>query len=328
MSIDKLVKKITNNKQHIELTILESDAENWKQACYGMNGVARKPSGLRYEIGSLTKIFTATLVAKLLDKGVLNLTEVQSLVDNGEYVNIPSIQRLATHTSGFTYQPLTRIQNLAMFASVLTGGKACVDNPFVGKSSKTQILDSVRTIKNYNEVHPFYYSNINYALLALLCEQAVGTPYVEQMMSLIESDLELTDTNFKFENVMLGNAGKHRQGNWCWNVEESMIASGGLYSTAADLRKFLTFHFNESHDHPFVDIMKIKHATGPKAYDMGLAWKLQDEDILWHNGGTGCFNLFIGMNQNTGKKAVVLSNYRSLNIDKLGLTLLRNDSLK
>lgn len=43
--------------------------------------------------------------------------------------------------------------------------------------------------------------------------------------------------------------------------------------------------------------------------EVGMAWIIDSEnEIIWHNGGTGDYNSYLGFNPETGTAVVVLSN--------------------
>ena len=70
------------------------------------------------------------------------------------------------------------------------------------------------------------------------------------------------------------------------------------------------------------------HAKGPKKYEMGLAWWLlkENNNVLVHGGGTGCFSTFLAIDKSKKVASVVLANYR-LGIasdQKIGFSILEN----
>lgn len=109
--------------------------------------------------------------------------------------------------------------------------------------------------------------------------------------------------------------------NWIWDKNQSIIAAGGLYSDAIDLLDFLKIHLKEKEEYTCNTHKIIGKGLGN--YQMRYGRKINNKDnITWHNGGTGVFNTFMGFNPNN-KRVVSLSNYRSLVIDRLGLSLLK-----
>ena len=69
---------------------------------YGENGKELPAELHTYEIGSLTKTFTAALINKAITEGKINMDDTidnyLSLSDDNEY---PTIKELLTHTSGY-----------------------------------------------------------------------------------------------------------------------------------------------------------------------------------------------------------------------------------
>jgi CubicO group peptidase (beta-lactamase class C family) len=78
---------------------------------------------------------------------------------------------------------------------------------------------------------------------------------------------------------------------------------------------------------PYINLCHQKHANGPKNYDMGLGWWLHKENnnIIEHDGGTGCFSTYIGIDKSKKIASVVLANYRFGNClhEKIGKSILK-----
>jgi CubicO group peptidase (beta-lactamase class C family) len=83
-------------------------------------------------------------------------------------------------------------------------------------------------------------------------------------------------------------------------VEVPMTAAGGLYSSAADLARFLSFQLNDGSidgrvvlDRASIEEQRTvpaPHAGAPAGYALGVArhrWNMWDQrpDLLEHNGG-------------------------------------------
>jgi CubicO group peptidase (beta-lactamase class C family) len=65
---------------------------------------------------------------------------------------------------------------------------------------------------------------------------------------------------------------------------------------------------------------------GPKGGEIGLGWlitKPSDDEIVWHNGGTGGYRSFVGYDAKTRVGIVVLSNtFTAAGVDDIGMHLL------
>lgn len=320
--VNKLIHKVTKGKKHIELVVGIQEKDGCNIKVYTGDGV-QEYSGLRYEIGSLTKIFTASLIAKEVECKRINLNEPYAIYLNSNRVKSETtIKGLLTHHSGYpSYLPLrNRREQLLLLSHLIFEGKQCVTNPL--KCSKEELIDVVETISAY-ETSKYEYSNINYNILGeLLCE-INRKSYSDQMQSYLNEELKMSNTSFNPNNLVLGytRKGKYR-GNWYWNCTNTTIASGGLYSDIYDLLKFTKYHREKKYDYLIRMQSILNEAT--RSYDIGYGWKItKNSKICWHNGGTGCFNTFLGFNEDNNRDVVILSNYRSSAIDELGLALLK-----
>lgn len=314
------IQQVTKNKPQIQLTVGISDSQGTAIKVYGVEKELAE-TGQRYEIGSLTKIFTTSLMSKYLCNGTLNLTNslatyFPNLPKEGYY---PTIQRLATHTSGYQpHLPYSRMAHIKILGQAILGG----GNPFRGNTPFSQLEAALCQTKLVDKDYPFAYANLNYSILGCLLAQVSQTSYVDLMTAWLRDELKLGETNFSEEAVLpaYNTFGKRRE-NWLWEMEDTAIAAGGLYGTAENLLRFAQYH-NQHH----FDYLQSSHqrlAQGTAQYDMAFGWKKpQQSPILWHNGGTGCFSSFLGFNHQSKKEVVILSNYRSLKIDPLGLKLL------
>jgi len=55
---------------------------------------------------------------------------------------------------------------------------------------------------------------------------------------------------------------------------------------------------------------------------IGLAWHINPDGAVWHNGGTGGYRSFLGFNKKSGRGVVVLANSAGAEADGLGLSIL------
>jgi CubicO group peptidase (beta-lactamase class C family) len=111
-------------------------------------------------------------------------------------------------------------------------------------------------------------------------------------------------------------------GNWVWD-KNLMAPAGGISSTAEDLLEYARMNMFE--EKPYFELCHQKYVDAKK-HDMGLGWVLQKNKnhILWHNGGTGGFRSYLGIDKHKKCAVVVLANY-VINTDKIGIGIL--DSL-
>jgi hypothetical protein len=110
---------------------------------------------------------------------------------------------------------------------------------------------------------------------------------------------------------------------WTWSDESVITGAGGLVSNAEDMMKYVVAQLNSTQS--LSKIFSITHQSQADAGKMkiGYGWHIRDEDVIWHNGGTGGFRSFTGFNKKTSTGVVILTN-STTGADDLGFHLLNN----
>lgn len=105
---------------------------------------------------------------------------------------------------------------------------------------------------------------------------------------------------------------------WDWSENDAYMPAGALTSTINDMLKYAQLQMKEypkyiadTHE----TLTEINATTESNAKmsihmdSMGAAWIIDTEnDIIWHNGGTGDYNCYLGFDLNKQITVVVLSN--------------------
>ena len=72
---------------------------------------------------------------------------------------------------------------------------------------------------------------------------------------------------------------------------------------------------------------KMSKSIGINIDEIGMSWIIDTENnFLWHNGGTGHYNSYLGINKKTGTGVVVLANYSPMSkipATVIGIKLLK-----
>lgn len=254
-----------------------------------------------FEIGSLTKTFTAALICRAQSEGKLNIEDSISKylnLDNDKFY--PSIKSLLTHTSG--YKPY-------YMAKGMSKNHLNKKNDFYG-ITKQQILDQVRKTKLCeHKEYNFNYSNFGYAVLGLVLESVYDKTYTELVNDFAQNDLGMKNTRIA--------DGKGNQSNyWDWAAEDAYLSAGGLYSTIDDMIIYANAQLSE--EGIFAECHKmfadskastVNQKMGIFMDKVGYAWILDSKNnVIWHNGGTGDYNCYLGFNLEQQKAVIVLSN--------------------
>jgi serine-type D-Ala-D-Ala carboxypeptidase/endopeptidase len=278
-----------------------------------------------FEIGSITKVFTATVLADMAEEGVLALDDpLQRHLPEG--VELPvrgrpiTLADLATQTSGLPRLPKGLIR-LSLRQR---------DNPYAG-FTVAALERAVREARLKSEPGAkLRYSNFGFGLLGHVLALSAGQSFEQLVRGRVCEPLGLTDTRVSIppEAMPRFAAGHNRRGKQVrhWDLP-ALAGAGALRSTVADLLRFLDLQLRA----PTTRLGRAARATHePRArrgrLSHGLGWaslplRGDSEQVLWHNGGTGGFRSFAGFVQETQTGVVVLSNC-ARSVDAIGFRLL------
>lgn len=309
----KNINKACNQKKEIRLTVGYTDGTNHVIRTFGEKGELCEEGKLIYEIGSISKTFTATLFAKAVLENKMSLEDpidqhIQGM-DNGQYH--PSLRWIATHSAGYSSAyPLGRLQYLGLFKDLIFGGSIEKQNPLFMDYEKMIGLSHQAGVKDKD--YHWKYSNFGFALLGQAASGKFGGSYRETMNRFVHDELGLKDTNVgtHYGDALNGYNKKNLScGNWQWTEGNFMAPAGAITSTAEDLLAYARMNMNDVQ--PYFGLCHKKHGKGPKGYDMGLGWWLRNGTaISEHGGGTGCFSSYLALDKKKKVAAVVLANYR------------------
>ncbi|RZK04288.1 MAG: DUF3887 domain-containing protein [Flavobacterium sp.] len=277
-----------------------------------------------FEIGSITKVFTSTVLASLVEAKKIKLTdEINSYYPFAFKDNFKiSFQSLANHTSGLPRLP----ENLDTSNEV---------NPYKSYG-KTEIEEYLKNLlKTRNDTSKTYsYSNLGVGLLGYTLGLSQKTSFQNLLQKKIFDKYKMTNSFMSLKN--LGNKlvkGLNRKGeivsNWDFDV---LFGAGGILSSTEDLAKFATAQFNPKNE----DLKLTRQTTFEikGTTQIGLGWhKLESdngEDLIWHNGGTGGYSSSIVMKVEEKIAVIILANVFDANdkIDALSYQLINKSTKK
>jgi len=142
----------------------------------------------RFCIGSCTKMYTATLVLKLHEQGLLNINDsIYHYLPQHSFIDSTiTIRQLLNHTSGLTDFSKNDFINTSIV------------EPF-GNYSDIRILSLLDTIE-FGKGTRYQYCNTNYFLLRKIIEQVADKPYESVLQEYIIGPLGLKNTFPYFSN--------------------------------------------------------------------------------------------------------------------------------
>ena len=293
-----------SGKDNIALTVGIIYRGKTNYIVYGKDGIILPQYEHSYEIGSITKTFTTSLLCKAIDEGKINLKDSISKyikLNDGKYY--PTIKQLATHTSGYGDVPFS--VRLKSFASSITDH----NNFFSGYNSKSLIND-IQKEKLSDKEYKWKYSNFGISVLGYVLSQVYRSDYKTLVEKYAQKELGLTNTHVGTSNGDLnGYTSKNIVSNWKWEADDAFLPAGSLVSTVGDMLRYAQIRI--SGEKQYLSIGDKKYAkTSNSEYDMGLGWILDTKNnIIWHNGGTYGFNCFIGFEKENEIAVAVMANY-------------------
>ncbi len=208
-----------------------------------------------FPVGSVSKVFLATMVAELVKRNMLSLNEpVHKLLPPG--IKLPSaglrnitVGGLVTHTSGLP-QEAWALSTLYLAVRYLIRGK----NLYEGITAE-QMIGYLHDFNHQaDREYDYTYSNLGYGLLGWLlncyAEDKGWKNYAQMIRELLFVPLKMNDTEFKLSKdqkrrLAAGHAGKlpfllpRNAPAEHWIITPALQAAGGAYSTMNDMMKFM-----------------------------------------------------------------------------------------
>lgn len=233
----------------------------------------------KYRIGSVSKIFTATMVLKLIEDGKLRLnTKLGQFYPQIANANDITIAMLLNHTSG--------IYNL-------TNDKSYQDW-LENSIEEEELVKKIASFKSdFTPGSKTNYSNSNYILLSLILEKVSNKTFEALLQNVICKPCKLRDTYYGSSINPLKNEARSytkSSGKWQVDIETNMSiprGAGGIISTPTDLNRFLYCLFNNKVlDNSSIDQMIPKSVK----YGFGLFnVPFYEKKAVGHTGGIDGF---------------------------------------
>jgi CubicO group peptidase (beta-lactamase class C family) len=296
-------------------------------ACGSLDqGKARPMNGeTLFEIGSVTKVFTSLLLADMVQRGEVVMTDpVATFLPEG--VKVPqrggrsiTLQDLSSQTSGLPRLP---------------GNLAPKDpaNPYADYTPE-QLFQFLSTYQLTRDIGSQYeYSNLGVGLLGQALAGRAGMTFGQLVRSRICVPLGLKDTGITLEPGQKARLAVGHDGSLAptanWDLP-ALAGAGALRSDAEDMLTFLEAQlgYKRSALAPAMAAMLVpRKPTGVAGLEIALGWHVSTAngaEIIWHNGGTGGYRAFVGFNARTRVGVVVLANTsREWGLDEFGRHLL------
>lgn len=276
-----------------------------------------------FEIGSVTKMYTALLLTQSVERGEMKLDDpVSKYLPPG--TRLPTrggrqitLLDLATHHSGLPSIP----DNMH---------PADKDNPCADYTSEQlfaflAVYKLTRDIGSQSE-----YSNVGFGLLGQVLARQHGTSYEALVTEQVCRPLGMADTRITLTPETHARlAQPHDEAlspteNW---EMPALDGTRALRSDAADMLRFVAANAGLT-DTPLKQAIQathhVYHTGATPLTDIALGWNVSREHgppLTWKSGGTGGYTSFVGF-EATGRRAVVVLSNAADEVDDIGLHLL------
>ena len=252
------------------------------QKSYGFKNVAThslNDSNSIFQIGSVTKQFTATVILKLQEEGKLSVQDkLSKYFPEFKYADEITLENLLTHTSGI-YNYTNDIDD---------NDSAIVCNPV----NKQLLLDIVfKKPLDFKPGTQFAYDNSGYYLLGLIIEKVTGKSYEQNIRDIIFTPLQMTHSLFDFRdskdtNIAIGYKKLNEKEQSIAQRWDSTVtyAAGGIFSTTGDMYKWAKAVAGKE----ILSAASWKAAFTPYLEHYGYGWfidTLYGERSVSHGGG-------------------------------------------
>ena len=257
------------------------------------NKIPNSPSTV-FNIGSVTKQFTASAILKLVEQGKIKTSDkissyiIQTPIDKRDI----TIHQLLTHTSGISNR---------------TGGFR------YNEASKQQFLKEFFESKLQSKPGAKYqYANANYIMLTVILESVSGQTYSSFLNDYLFEPSQMKSTgyksiNFSTERLAHGYYYNRNEEQWeDWGTTQQhlpfndkhwySIGKGDIHSTIEDLYKWhlalknkvvLTSKTKEIQETPYV--AENDKMTSYYGYGWAISQSKRDTKIVAHNGSNGLY---------------------------------------
>jgi CubicO group peptidase (beta-lactamase class C family) len=287
-------------------------------------------SNTLFEIGSITKVFTALLLVESERLGRVRMDDpaAKYLLPPGDPMQVElghiTLRNLATHSSGLPRLP-----------GNLMNGLISTSNPYASYDRAALIAALRQHGPKAKAGLRMEYSNFGVSLLGEALAAAWGKSYDETLRERVLTPLGLKRTSLgltgavSFAGMARGHEAKgNAVDNWTF---QACAPCGGLRSSSNEMTVFLKAALGAGALSEALALTATRQGGvglgTPDGIlrDSGLGWFFmtrQKRTIIWHNGGTGGYRSFIGYEPATKRGVVVLASRSDDSVDMIGIKLL------
>ncbi len=325
-----LAERIDARRQAVGIVVGIVEPDGRRIVAHGVAAKGGRPmdGDTLMEIGSITKVFTAQILAEAVRRGVVKLDDpVSKFLPDGAKVpewqgRAITLHDLVSHRSGLPRLP----GNLQI---------TDMSNPYAAYTV-TQLYEflSGHQLRRAPDTE-FEYSNLGAGLLGHVLARQAGAEYEALVRAKVLDPLRMRNTTITLSTEAKARVAQGHNAKLepvpAWDLP-TLAGAGALRSSANDMLNWLEAHAGlaEGGVTPALASMRATRRPAAGQQQIGLGWmiaKSGDAEIFWHNGGTGGFVSFAAFDPKARVGVVVLGNTAGApGVDDIGRHLLNPSS--
>jgi CubicO group peptidase (beta-lactamase class C family) len=264
-----------------------------------------------FEIGSITKTFTATLFADMILRGEVAADDpIEKYLPKGTPVptfngRSITLADLAEQDSGLPLEP----SNIA---------PSSLNDPYADYDDAKLLAFLGGYVLKRSPGAQYEYSNLGIGLLGNLLARRLGVDYATAVRTRILEPLGMTHTYVATTGHGNSAVPGHDSdgtavGNWHF---QALSGAGAIVSTPKDMLKYAKANLDTTTG-PLGAAMAlaqfpryaIDHKTWGSGFArIGYAWVTDGDGFVWHNGATGGFRSFLGLDRTNHRAIFIVVN--------------------
>jgi|GEM_PF-1899288 CubicO group peptidase (beta-lactamase class C family) len=292
-----------------------------------------------FNLGSVSKLFTAVAVAKLAHEGILKLDdpvyayfpEFLDVQGKTRAAPVVTLMDLLQHRSGIT-QSMEHLFPEKFGKEAVRGEGEFYENTFNYRAFMT-LEDFKNRFLMYARIdktpqRQYHYSNLNYVLLGYVVEQAMGLNLPQLVVNKVFAPLGMHDSHY----YMTPDSLKHRlawgyyrleDGSYL-NVHDNEVESpsptgdGGIKTSMRDMRKFMHFLLGDLKNPAYEAVLPrsillsmmtpLQHGPDKRTW-VGLGFhSMQPQNLVGHAGGWDGFMSILYYHPGTQSSVFLVTN--------------------
>src|SRR5437868_5616721 len=311
-----LAERLGENEKDVGIVVGVIDPQGRRIISYGHRNVgdARPLNGdTVFEIASVTKVFTALLLADMVEKNEVALSDPASKYLTAVAIKLPernghliTLLDLATHTSGLPFMP---------------ADAPPFNDPAAAKYSTGDLKRYLASYQLTRDIGSEWdYSNIGYWILSEALSARAGKDIEDLIRSRALTPLKMTDTDFELSPKMKSNLAPGHDSALqpapaasTIPIYSIMPAIGLLYSTTNDLLTFLSecMGYEPSPLAPAMNVALSNRRPVQPGNEQALGWNVYGkgaDQVIFRDGSSFGYASVMAYDPKSRVGVVVLTN--------------------